>query len=400
MAMKFHRSLKCLNLKYSACAAALSLAIFCGPAAADTPDRACDNDWRNGPSGHLLSDRFPIGVWLQEPRLAPAYKALGVNLYIGLWNGPTTAQLEELRAANMPVFALPTAAGRDPANADIMAGWLLPDEPDNAQRLPIGVGYGPPMRPREVVELYCDAAAIRPPRPVLLQLGMGVAWEAWKGRGVRFGRMEDYPEYVAGGDIVSFNVYPVTSQIEGVTGRIDLVGVGVDRLKDWTTEDQPAWSAIGLTRIGNPDVLPTPAEIQAQIWTAIIHGARGLVYFVHQFKPDFNAAAILADPAGMAAIKAENSRIQSLAPVLMDGTALPDAATTTSEVDIRAFSHAGKRYVFAVSRTGATSTATIRFQGASTKAFEVFTERQLDLADGAAIVRFPAFAPRIFIIDE
>lgn len=39
---------------------------------------------------------FPIAVWLQAPRNAARFKAAGINLYIGLWNGPTDAQLSEL----------------------------------------------------------------------------------------------------------------------------------------------------------------------------------------------------------------------------------------------------------------------------------------------------------------
>ena len=39
---------------------------------------------------------FPIAVWLQDPRNAEAYKRAGINLYVGLWQGPTEAQLAAL----------------------------------------------------------------------------------------------------------------------------------------------------------------------------------------------------------------------------------------------------------------------------------------------------------------
>src|SRR5688572_27433227 len=58
--------------------------------------------WSNG----LSSDPnyFPIAVWLQSPHNATAYKAAGINLYVGLWQGPTEAQLAALKAAEMPVI--------------------------------------------------------------------------------------------------------------------------------------------------------------------------------------------------------------------------------------------------------------------------------------------------------
>jgi hypothetical protein len=30
---------------------------------------------------------FPIAVWLQDPSRAPAYKEIGINVYVGLWKG-------------------------------------------------------------------------------------------------------------------------------------------------------------------------------------------------------------------------------------------------------------------------------------------------------------------------
>ena len=48
---------------------------------------------------------FPIGVWLQSPAHAPAYKAIGINTFVGLWNGPTEDQLAALANSNMFVVA-------------------------------------------------------------------------------------------------------------------------------------------------------------------------------------------------------------------------------------------------------------------------------------------------------
>src|SRR5579863_7936901 len=48
---------------------------------------------------------FPVGVWLQSPARAPAYKAIGINTYVGLWNGPTEDQLAALAKYEMFVVA-------------------------------------------------------------------------------------------------------------------------------------------------------------------------------------------------------------------------------------------------------------------------------------------------------
>src|SRR5689334_17072597 len=65
--------------------------------------------WKNG----LPADPgyFPIAVWLQSPRNAERYKAAGINLYVGLWRGPTTNQLADLQKAGMPVICSQNARG-------------------------------------------------------------------------------------------------------------------------------------------------------------------------------------------------------------------------------------------------------------------------------------------------
>ena len=48
-----------------------------------------------------------------------------------------------------------------------------------------GKGYGPPVEPAKIVADYERIRGSDPTRPVLLNLGQGVAWDGWMGRGVR-----------------------------------------------------------------------------------------------------------------------------------------------------------------------------------------------------------------------
>jgi len=82
------------------------------------------------------------------------------------------------------------------------------DEPDNAQSLGQGKGYGPPILPKKITDDYYKIQQADPTRPVILNLGQGVAWDGYYGRGVRTNHPEDYPEYIKGCDIASFDIYP------------------------------------------------------------------------------------------------------------------------------------------------------------------------------------------------
>src|SRR6187200_43199 len=82
-----------------------------------------------------------------------------------------------------------------------------------------GQGYGSPIRPEKIQEDYQKIRANDPSRPVFLNLGQGVAWDNYIGRGVRRNHPEDYPEYVKGADIVSFDIYPAVHDHADVAGK-------------------------------------------------------------------------------------------------------------------------------------------------------------------------------------
>jgi hypothetical protein len=197
----------------------------------------------------LASGDFPIAVWLQEPSLASQYKRAGINLYVGLWQGPTDKQLADLKAAGMPVFCEQNATGLQHKDDQTIVGWMQQDEPDNAQ--PIidkqtgkETGYGPCVPPATTVAIYRAIKTADPTRPVMLNLGQGVANDAWYGRGSGTS-LDDYRTYVNGGDIVSYDIYPVA----GLNKPDDLwyVSKGLDRLNGWTGGKKPLWEAMECT---------------------------------------------------------------------------------------------------------------------------------------------------------
>lgn len=274
--------------------------------------------WANGPSAN--PSYFPIAVWLQDPALAKQYKKAGFNTYVGLWKGPTEAQLNLLREAEMKVICEQNEVGRKHLNDPVIIGWMHGDEPDNAQPLKKGKGYGPPVSPSQIAHLYRKMKTIDPTRPVLLNLGQGVAWDKWFGRGSRTGHPEDYPQYMKGGDIISFDIYPVVHPDPQIAGKLWYVAKGVKRLVKWSHRKKIIWNCLECTHIGNPDKKATPQQVKAEAWMAIINGSRGLIYFVHQFQPEFNAAALLDDPEMLKAVTLLNKQITKLAPVLNSPT--------------------------------------------------------------------------------
>jgi hypothetical protein len=229
---------------------------------------------------------------------------------------------------------------------------------------------------------------------VLLNLGQGVAWDGWHGRGVRTNHPEDYPQYLEGCDIASFDIYPAAHDKPQVAGNLWYVAKGVERLAKWTDGSKPVWNCIECTRIHNPKTKATPHEVRCEVWMSIIHGSTGLIYFVHEWQPKFNESALLSDPEMLSAVTKINRQIADLAPVLNSPT-IADAAKVSSDnsavpVASMVKKHAGATYVFAVVMRGEATTATFTLQDLKGKrTVEVIGEnRAVTSQDGVFTDRF------------
>jgi len=361
-------------------------------------------NWKNGPSHS--ADFFPIAVWLQNPSKASRYRRAGFNTYVGLWRGPTEKQLAELKNAGMKVICHQNEVALKHIDNPTIIGWMHGDEPDNAQSLGKGKGYGPPILPKKIIEDYHKISNADTSRPVLLNLGQGVAWDGWHGRGVRTNHPEDYPEYVKGCDIASFDIYPVVHSKPQVAGKLWYVARGVERLMKWTEGEKVVWNCIECTRIHDREKKATPHQVKCEVWMSIIHGSMGLIYFVHEWEPRFNESALLSDGQMLSAVTAINRRIIELAPVLNSPT-VKGAVSVSSEnkdvpVAVMAKRHEGATYLFAVGMRDGKTNAKFTVRGLEGKrTVEVLgEERTIISKDGVFKDSFEAWDVHLYRIAE
>ncbi|MGO8703829.1 MAG: hypothetical protein ACLQVA_08425 [Candidatus Brocadiia bacterium] len=340
--------------------------------------------WENGPGKDAAY--FPLAVWAQEPRDAPRYEKAGINLFIGL-EGRTDSALAELKKYGMHVICSQSAETLAHKDDPTIVGWLQRDEPDNAQETPGHNGYGPPILPSVVIAKYEAFHKADPTRPVFLNLGRATAWDELPDRGERSRHPEDYVEYAKGCDIASFDIYPVAQNDPRSKNRLDLVGRGVERLVKFTDGRKPVWNCIECTRIDGGDK-PSPKQVKAEVWIALVHGSRGIVYFCHAFKPKEDDHAILDDPENLAAVTAINGRIRELAPVLNSPTVAGALKVESSNVDLPVAAlvkkHGGASYVFAAAMNPGETEATFTLEGlpAGAKVEVLGEDRKIEPADG------------------
>lgn len=341
---------------------------------------------------------FPLGVWLQSPARASRYKEMGINTFVGLWGGPTETQLAVLAKNDMFVIAEQNDIGLRSPNSHVIKAWLHQDEPDNAQ--PIGLGlYGRCVPATEVVRRSREMKTKDPTRPVMINFGQGVANEYWKGRGPCNGDMKYYDIAIEDADILSFDVYPVGSKTPQVKGKLEYVARGVSNLVQRAAPQQTVWNAIETTAL-DPNTPVTPAQVRAEVWMSLVHGSRGIVYFVHEFAPTFREDGIFRHLDVVQEVTKVNQLISALAPIL-NSPNVSGRLTVSSQVPIATMvkEYEGSVYVFAVAMRAESTSALFTISQVRDGHAEVLDEqRNVTISEGSFNNSFAGYSVHLYRI--
>jgi hypothetical protein len=169
----------------------------------------------------------------------------------------------------------------------------------------------------------------------------------------------------------------------------------------WSEGRKVVWNCIECTHIGHPPAIASPAQIRTEVWMSLIHGSRGLIYFVHEFNPRFIEAGLLAHEQQAQAVAAVNRQIGSLAAVLnaltVDHGVEVQSSNDQTPVAVMVKDAGGARYVFAVAMREQETTATFTLPGRTGGQIEVLDEnRTLPVKDGQFQDRFEGFEVHLY----
>ena len=139
---------------------------------------------------------------------------------------------------------------------------------------------------------------------------------------------------------------------------------------------------------------------------SLVHGSRGLIYFVHEWTPKFNESALLDDPVLLPAVSALNRQITRLAPVL-NLPSSPDAAQVSSDnadvpIALMVKRDAKSVWLFAVAMRGAAATGTFSLPGLKgSRSVEVLDEgRRIEAVDGGFNDRFEPWGVHLYRVSR
>jgi hypothetical protein len=351
-------------------------------------------------------DFFPIAVWVQSPSNAAAYKANGINMFIGMWGGLDQKKLNDLKEADVKVICEQDSFGLSHLNESAIYGWMHGDEPDNAQMNRKTRKYDPCVDPAIIIKSYGEIKKNDPSRPVYINLGQGVSYLNYIGRGECRGDIDKYKistnGYLKGCDIASFDIYPVNNRDAESQNNLWYVPKGIDSLISWSNNSKPVWCWIECTKIAerNPRK-PTTSEVKSEVWMALIHGAKGFGYFCHSFVPPEDEAALLHDTIMLKAVKAINNQVTSLAAMLNSpnttGYATVSSSNTEVPVDFMTKNNGKENYIFAAGMRCGFTTAT--FNVTSGNRVEVLGEgRTINITNGKFSDEFSPYGVHLYKI--
>lgn len=225
------------------------------------------------PSTQPVKPAFVIGVWSPPIGDMGAWRARSVNTVVGyereggrvtLDEWIAVARRHELFTIRQPHEDMASDAA-DPYLLALMHG----DEPDLKGIDPAGLA-----------EEYAAWKKALPQIPVFLNISGGNLL-------FRKTPRSKYREYFKAADWVGNDFYPVTGWNQPTW--VPRVGQAVDLCRELsdgkpqlafieTSSQQLAW-------LPKNSRGPTPDEVRAEIWDAVIHGAKGIIYFPQQFNP-------------------------------------------------------------------------------------------------------------------
>ncbi|MGH3897232.1 MAG: hypothetical protein ACRDTA_03080 [Pseudonocardiaceae bacterium] len=305
---------------------------------------------------------FPIGVWFEsvlQQGDVDLDKAAGLNTYVELTDNSNMA----LVRSNGMSAILGTPL---PGYGSETVSWLITDEAD----MTYGPGSDPwtgqggwnsciPIQDQRgqcgysVMQTLSDRLP-KDGRPRYANYGKGVlVWES-DAEAQRF--VNHYT------DFTSADLYHYTDPHQPPEDRrAAQYGALIDRMHKLDATDghrQPIWAFIEVGHPFTENDAPTinGDQIAGAVWNSLIHEARGIIYFNHNFGGPCISQHVLRDKCGAAirpAVTEINRRVTELAPVLSTQTY---QWTFHPALDTMLKEHDGSYYVFAMpgpgSRTG------------------------------------------------
>jgi hypothetical protein len=332
-----------------------------------------------------IAATFPIGVDFQPPCRFQTWKDRGVNFVIRtpdvnvLNNEPAACRTMDWTATakskglKMIRHWISDADNNDP---DILA-WHMGDEWDNLGRELDVVRQD--LQNRSPIQFMTDQLNLfrskNASRPISINFNGKLVVQPVESSGKNdpcdgrgdYGSSGNacYPRLLPFGNWIMNDIYPIADSVNHQDPGLHGTAAALDKLRRWKP-GQPQFAYIQTGRMNalNANNHPDPAATRGLIWSAIIHGAGGIIYFPLNGCDGPCTQADDTQPAMATEITAQNSRITAMSAVLrsaMNPSSLGFRGKLPLQATWREFG--GKRYFFVLNFSNSTVTQRMTISG-------------------------------------
>jgi hypothetical protein len=252
---------------------------------------------------------FPIGVHAQPKGSFDKWAGRGVNtLYQyegennsqGVPSVPMDVWSSTAASKGLYYVRTPSANPADDLQEKYLLAWAQKDEPDLSNHSP---------NPAVNIDIYQNWKAIGPSKPV---------WINFAGPNVTQAGA-NYTQWDKAGDWIAVDWYPINW---ARFNNINFIGQAIDKLRNdsgGAPKKYMAYIETSWQRINSGARAPTKDEFRGEVWSAIMHGANGIIYFPQVVPTSGVGGSFSYDgtPADVAAeMTTQDSLIQSYGRVL------------------------------------------------------------------------------------
>ena len=332
----------------------------------------------------------PIFAWAVPRKQVGFNHDLGLNCITPGRDQFSLELLDELHAKDM--MCLVDAGNYSDAVAahPALLAWRFGDEPDMSGK-----------KAPDFTRAYAELKAKDPAHPIWINLTSRFYKTYYQGDkpGTKWPNREQYRAFAEVCDIISYDHYPVTGYnkpqrvpelYHATADFVDLIPADTHWVIVESADQDLSWTA-KKTRG------PTPDETRAEVWMAIVGGAKGIGYFHIAFNP-FRWENLTRE------MKQELPRINALvtevAGAIAEGELLAHAAD--DRIAYRILRHDGGTHVFAVNLTREPQRAVIPVPDAprTARAAVVHEDRHVTLDDGSISDDFAPLGVHVYRLGE
>jgi chitodextrinase len=185
-----------------------------------------------------------------------------------------------------------------------------------------------------------------------------------------------------GADIFSFDIYPIVLRGGSVSDMYD----EVQEARGDCLDSRPVMAFTEIDHMNGGNIYPQPAQTTAEVWNAIIAGARGVQYF-DQYgtidNPTYTGNGNYAAGAMYNAVKNTNAQIDTLAPVINSPFA-NGYVTSSGSMSIMTKYYNNHFYIFAIPHAAGAQTITFKLAGNPNTTATVLNEnRSITVSEGS-----------------